>query len=98
MSPTASHVSGNEYRISYEQQGDDLILQMGPQHPSTHGVLRLELVTDGELVKYIRPHIGYLHRCFEKHAEALTYPHEGRDDTLTDVVVTNAEVVHELLA
>lgn len=67
-------LSGNEYRISYERHGDDLILQMGPQHPSTHGVLRLELVLDGELVKHVRPHIGYLHRCFEKHAEALTYP------------------------
>lgn len=66
--------AGNEYRLSYERQGDDLILQMGPQHPSTHGVLRLELVMDGEIVKAITPHIGYLHRCFEKHAEALTYP------------------------
>jgi NADH-quinone oxidoreductase subunit D len=37
-------------------------------------VLRLELVTDGELIKKITPHIGYLHRCFEKHAEAMTYP------------------------
>ncbi|GIX47590.1 MAG: NADH-quinone oxidoreductase subunit D [Candidatus Tectimicrobiota bacterium] len=63
-----------EYHLSYERQGDDLILQMGPQHPSTHGVLRLELVTDGELIKRITPHIGYLHRCFEKHAEAMTYP------------------------
>lgn len=70
-SPT---VVGSEFRISYERQGDDLILQMGPQHPSTHGVLRLELVMDGELVKQITPHIGYLHRCFEKHAEAMTYP------------------------
>ena len=52
-------MSGNEYRISYERQGDDLILQMGPQHPSTHGVLRLELTLDGELVKPVRPHIGY---------------------------------------
>ena len=67
-------MTGNEYRISYERQGDDLILQMGPQHPSTHGVLRLELTLDGELVKHVRPHIGYLHRCFEKHAEAMTYP------------------------
>jgi NADH-quinone oxidoreductase subunit D len=65
---------GDDYRLSYERQGDDLILQMGPQHPSTHGVLRLELVLDGEVVKAITPHIGYLHRCFEKHAEALTYP------------------------
>ena len=41
---------------------------MGPQHPSTHGVLRIELKTDGEVVRAARPHIGYLHRCFEKHA------------------------------
>jgi NADH-quinone oxidoreductase subunit D len=72
--PASPTVVGDEFRISYERQGDDLILQMGPQHPSTHGVLRLELVMDGELVKQITPHIGYLHRCFEKHAEAMTYP------------------------
>jgi NADH-quinone oxidoreductase subunit D len=72
--PASPTVMGSEFRISYERQGDDLILQMGPQHPSTHGVLRLELVIDGELVKQITPHIGYLHRCFEKHAEAMTYP------------------------
>jgi NADH-quinone oxidoreductase subunit D len=52
---------------------EDMILNMGPQHPSTHGVLRLELITDGEIVKEVIPHIGYLHRCFEKHAESLTY-------------------------
>ncbi len=73
MSPMTQSV-GNEYRLSYERQGDDLVIQMGPQHPSTHGVLRLELVLDGEVVKAITPHIGYLHRCFEKHAEAMTYP------------------------
>jgi NADH-quinone oxidoreductase subunit D len=73
MSPVTQQI-GNEYHLSYELQGDDLVLQMGPQHPSTHGVLRLELVLDGELVKRITPHIGYLHRCFEKHAEAMTYP------------------------
>ena len=70
----ARQTAGDEFGISYERQGDDLILQMGPQHPSTHGVLRLEIVTDGELVKHITPHLGYLHRCFEKHAEAMTYP------------------------
>jgi NADH-quinone oxidoreductase subunit D len=53
---------------------DEMILNMGPQHPSTHGVLRLELRTDGEVVKAARPHIGYLHRCFEKHAENVDYP------------------------
>jgi len=74
MSPAIPETMGSDLRLSYERQGDDLIMQMGPQHPSTHGVLRLELVMDGELVKKITPHIGYLHRCFEKHAEAMTYP------------------------
>ncbi|MDX2062802.1 MAG: NADH-quinone oxidoreductase subunit D [Bacteroidia bacterium] len=50
-----------------------MVLNMGPQHPSTHGVLRLELVTDGEVVVEVVPHLGYMHRCFEKHAEALPY-------------------------
>jgi len=54
--------------------GEEMILNMGPQHPSTHGVLRLELETDGEIVRKVTPHIGYLHRCFEKHAENVDYP------------------------
>ncbi len=53
--------------------GDEMILNMGPQHPSTHGVLRVELLTDGEVVKQATPHIGYLHRCFEKHAENVDW-------------------------
>lgn len=53
---------------------EEMILNMGPQHPSTHGVLRLELELEGELIVNVKPHIGYLHRCFEKHAEAMTYP------------------------
>jgi|SRR5690554_2403920 len=53
---------------------EEMILNMGPQHPSTHGVLRLELLLEGEIIKKVTPHIGYLHRCFEKHAEAMTYP------------------------
>jgi NADH-quinone oxidoreductase subunit D len=54
-------------------RSEEMILNMGPQHPSTHGVLRLEVVTDGEIVKNVIPHMGYLHRCFEKHAESLPY-------------------------
>ena len=50
----------------------EMVVSMGPQHPSTHGVLRLELVVDGEVVNDVIPHIGYLHRCFEKHAEHMT--------------------------
>src|SRR3546814_14196972 len=55
-------------------QTEEMVINMGPQHPSTHGVLRLELITNGEIVHECIPHIGYLHRCFEKHVEALTYP------------------------
>ncbi len=55
-------------------EDDQMIVNMGPQHPSTHGVLRIELKTDGEVVRAARPHIGYLHRCFEKHAENVDYP------------------------
>lgn len=51
---------------------EEMVINMGPQHPSTHGVLRLELVVDGEIVVDVTPHIGYLHRCFEKHAEHMT--------------------------
>jgi NADH-quinone oxidoreductase subunit D len=53
---------------------EEMVLNMGPQHPSTHGVLRLELELEGELIMNVRPHVGYLHRCFEKHCEAMTYP------------------------
>jgi NADH-quinone oxidoreductase subunit D len=52
---------------------EEMVLNMGPQHPSTHGVLRLEVVTDGEIVVDVVPHLGYLHRCFEKHAESLPF-------------------------
>jgi len=53
--------------------GDRMILQMGPQHPATHGVLRVELETDGEMIVKAVPHIGYLHRCFEKMCENVTW-------------------------
>jgi NADH-quinone oxidoreductase subunit D len=49
-------------------------INMGPQHPSTHGVLRLEVELDGEIVTEVVPHIGYLHRCFEKSCEKMSYP------------------------
>ncbi|MDO8631601.1 MAG: NADH-quinone oxidoreductase subunit D [Phycisphaerales bacterium] len=56
-------------------QGDlrteEMLVNMGPQHPSTHGVLRLVLRTDGEMVLDTVPHIGYLHRCAEKIGENL---------------------------
>src|SRR5207237_7017284 len=55
------------------EQRDLLTVNMGPQHPSTHGVLRLELMLDGEVVVHCRPVIGYLHTGIEKTFEAKTY-------------------------
>jgi NADH-quinone oxidoreductase subunit D len=52
---------------------EEMIVNVGPQHPSTHGVLRFEVLLDGEIIKEVVPHIGYLHRCFEKHAENLPF-------------------------
>lgn len=55
------------------KESDDYIINMGPQHPSTHGVLRLEVCLQGETVKYVIPHIGYIHRAIEKMCEFDTY-------------------------
>jgi NADH-quinone oxidoreductase subunit D len=52
---------------------DQVVVNMGPQHPSTHGVLRLVVTLDGEIVRDVIPVIGYLHRCKEKIAEKRTY-------------------------
>src|SRR6267378_2752164 len=54
-------------------QSEEMLVNMGPQHPSTHGVLRIVLRTDGEMVLEAIPHLGYLHRCKEKIAENLAY-------------------------
>lgn len=53
---------------------DDFIVNLGPNHPSMHGVLRLQTVLDGETVKHIYPHLGYIHRGMEKMCESMTYP------------------------
>lgn len=53
---------------------DDYVINIGPQHPSTHGVLRLQTVLNGETVKRIYPHLGYIHRGIEKMCETMTYP------------------------
>src|SRR5438105_5399284 len=53
--------------------GETMIINMGPQHPSTHGVLRLMLELDGETVLRCKPVVGYLHTGMEKQGEDLTY-------------------------
>ncbi|NRA37034.1 MAG: NADH-quinone oxidoreductase subunit D [Planctomycetes bacterium] len=52
---------------------EEFYLNMGPQHPSTHGVLRLVVKLDGETVKGVVPHLGYIHRSIEKMSESQTY-------------------------
>ena len=58
-----------------------MTVNMGPQHPATHGVLRLLLELDGEVIVKAVPHMGYLHRGIEKLAESFTY---NQALTLTD--------------
>jgi NADH-quinone oxidoreductase subunit D len=53
---------------------EEYIINMGPQHPSTHGVLRLVVSLKGEIVKNVEPHLGYIHRGIEKMCESITYP------------------------
>lgn len=57
----------------YEPEGDLVVLNLGPQHPSTHGVLRVKLWLDGEVCVKAVPYLGYLHRGVEKLCEKLTY-------------------------
>src|SRR6187549_1300649 len=72
--------------VEFDVRTDEMLVNMGPQHPSTHGVLRLVLRTDGEIVSQVEPHIGYLHRCAEKIGENLTprqwIPYTDRMDYL----------------
>jgi NADH-quinone oxidoreductase subunit D len=63
------------------ESDEPMIINMGPQHPSTHGVLRVRLQLDGERVVHAEPVIGYLHTGFEKTAESLTYQ---QCNTITD--------------
>jgi NADH-quinone oxidoreductase subunit D len=51
----------------------ELVVNMGPQHPATHGVLHLVVTLNGETIKKIEPHLGYIHRSIEKMCESLTY-------------------------
>lgn len=82
---------------------NEMVLNMGPQHPATHGVLRLLLSLDGETVKKCVPELGYLHRGYEKLAEASTYhefiPHTDRLDYLQPMAnnVAYAQAVEKLI-
>jgi NADH-quinone oxidoreductase subunit D len=86
-----------------ELQGDKMVLNMGPSHPSTHGVLRIVLEMDGEVITKAVPDIGYLHRGDEKIAENMTWtqfiPYTDRLDYLAPLAnnVAYALAVEKLL-
>ena len=75
--------------VEFDVHTDEMLVNMGPQHPSTHGVLRVVLRTDGEVVCEVTPHIGYLHRCAEKIGENVTprqwIPYTDRLDYLAGI-------------
>jgi NADH-quinone oxidoreductase subunit D len=83
--------------------GEKMVLNMGPSHPSTHGVLRIVLELDGEIITRATPDIGYLHRGDEKIAENMTYnqfiPYTDRLDYLAPLAnnVAYALAVEKLL-
>lgn len=56
------------------KEKEEYTINMGPQHPSTHGVLRFVVSLKGEIVKNVEPHLGYIHRGIEKMCESITYP------------------------
>jgi NADH-quinone oxidoreductase subunit D len=67
-------VVGDDYIIESDSPDDErMIVNMGPQHPSTHGVLRLQVELEGEIIRRTKPVIGYLHTGMEKTGETLTY-------------------------
>jgi NADH-quinone oxidoreductase subunit D len=60
--------------IFTNEMDEEMTLNMGPHHPSTHGVLRFIIQSDGEIIRKAVPDVGYLHRSLEKIAERCTYP------------------------
>ena len=83
---SAARLAAGAAAVPEEFQPEKMSLSMGPSHPSTHGVLRLQLEIDGETVTKADPVIGYLHRGDEKIAENMTYnqfvPYTDRLDYL----------------
>lgn len=97
-------LQSDDLNISFTDSLDnEMVLNMGPQHPATHGVLRLLISLDGETVVKCVPELGYLHRGYEKLAEASTYhefiPHTDRLDYLSPMAnnVAYALAVEKLI-
>jgi NADH-quinone oxidoreductase subunit D len=87
-----------------DDTGEEMTLNMGPQHPSTHGVIRFVVKTDGEIMREAVPDVGYLHRAIEHIAEKCTYegfmPYTDRVDYVAAMTANHvwAEAVERLAA
>ncbi|HEX9866818.1 MAG TPA: NADH dehydrogenase (quinone) subunit D [Acidimicrobiia bacterium] len=82
---------------SVGDEDERMILNMGPQHPSTHGVLRLQIELEGEIIRRTKPIIGYLHTGMEKTAEQLTFSQGGTNVTRMDYLAPfHNELAHAL--
>src|SRR3954471_5738147 len=88
--------------LAYEASGEEMTLNMGPQHPSTNGVIRFIIRTDGEIIREAEPDVGYLHRAIEHNAEKCTYegfmPYTDRVDYVAAMTANHvwAEAVEQL--
>jgi NADH-quinone oxidoreductase subunit D len=87
--PEPRNLPGGEREYMMDVSTSDLEVNMGPQHPATHGVMKILIRTDGELVTAAQPHLGFLHRCAEKigeNVEWLQYlPYTDRYDYLASM-------------
>lgn len=96
-------INGSPHADVEDLQGEKMVLNMGPSHPSTHGVLRIVLEMDGEIITKAVPDVGYLHRGDEKIAENMTYtqfiPYTDRLDYLAPLAnnVAYALAVEKLM-
>ena len=84
LSETEAEAQSGYVPPTDEGAGERMLMNMGPQHPSTHGVLRLVLELDGETIKRSKPVIGYLHTGMEKTGEDLTYVQGATNVTRMD--------------
>ena len=64
--PAHPELAERQPLVGQDLRTEELVFNMGPQHPATHGVLRVVVKSDGEVVRGLEPHVGNLHRCSEK--------------------------------
>jgi len=68
-----SAINTSNGNIAADSDTGELVINVGPQHPATHGVLHLVITLQGETIQKVEPHLGYIHRSIEKMCESLTY-------------------------